>query len=61
MHVKNYHLHLDFIEHMRSLTALEYIPIFLTRFSFENAPFKLALFPRVLRLRRFWASSTSRY
>ena len=61
MKVKHYNLHLDFLEHMRSLTALEYVPIVLRRFNFESASFKLALFPRILRLRRFWESSTSRY
>ena len=35
--------------------------IFSSSFSFKNAPFKLALFPRILCLRRFWESSTSRY
>ena len=61
MKIKHFNLHLEFLEPMRSLIALEYRPIFSTRFTFENAPFKLALFPRILRLRRFWESSTSRY
>ena len=61
MKVKYFNLHLDFFEHLRSLTALEYILNFSRGFSFANTPFKLALFPRILGLRRFWESSTSRY
>ena len=67
--MKDTHYSLQFavFEYMRSLTTLViaafsrvYTSIF-EAFQFRNETSKLASFPRILRLRRIWESSASRY